>query len=84
MDGGYPLARAISPRAVASTRVNRNRHQGVLVKELDVRCRKSLGRYMPVMSIMRRERQLLQILKFDERFYTSKVSTTSGFLKRLL
>lgn len=54
-------ARAISPRAVAATRVNRNRHQGVSVKELDVRCRKSLGRYMPVMSIMRRERQLLQI-----------------------
>ena len=43
-------------------------YQGESVRELEKMCRKSLGRYMPLMSTMRREGQLLP-LKFDQRFY---------------
>ena len=43
-------------------------YQGESVRELEKMCRKSLGRYMPLMSTMRREGQLLP-LKFDHRFY---------------
>ena len=43
-------------------------YQGESVRELEKMCRKSLGRYMPLMSTMRREGQLLR-LKFDQRFY---------------
>ena len=43
-------------------------YQGESVRELEKMCRKSLGRYMLLMSTMRREGQLLP-LKFDQRFY---------------
>ena len=43
-------------------------YQGESVRELEQICRKSLRHYMPLMSIMRREGQLLP-LKFDQRFY---------------
>ena len=43
-------------------------YQGESVRELEKMCRKSLGRYMPLMSTMRREGQLLPV-KFDQRFY---------------
>ena len=43
-------------------------YQGESVRELEQICRKSLRRYMPLMSTMRREGQLLP-LKFDQRFY---------------
>ena len=43
-------------------------YQGESVRELEQMCRKSLRRYMPLMSTMRREGQLLP-LKFDQRFY---------------
>ena len=38
------------------------------VRDLEVVCRKRLWRYIPVMSNMRREGQLLP-MKFDARFY---------------
>ena len=43
-------------------------YQGETVRELEQMCRKSLRRYMPLMSTMRLEGQLLP-LKFDQRFY---------------
>ena len=43
-------------------------YQGESVREIEKMCRKSLGGYMPLMSTMRREGQLLP-LKFDQRFY---------------
>ena len=43
-------------------------NQGESVKELEQMCRKSHRRYMPLMSTMRREGQLLP-LKFEQRFY---------------
>ena len=43
-------------------------YQGESVRELEQMCRKSLRSYMPLMSTMRREGQLLP-LKFDQRFY---------------
>ena len=43
-------------------------YQGESVRELEQMCRKSLRRYMPLMSTMRHEGQLLP-LKFDQRFY---------------
>ena len=43
-------------------------YQGESVRELEQMCRKSLRRYMPLKSTMRREGQLLP-LKFDQRFY---------------
>ena len=43
-------------------------YQGESVRELEQMCRTRLGRYMPLMSTMRREGQLLP-LKFDQRFY---------------
>ena len=43
-------------------------YQGESVRELEKMCRKSLRRYIPLMSTMRREGQLLP-LKFDQRFY---------------
>ena len=43
-------------------------YQGESVRELEQICRKSLRRYMPLMSTMRGEWQLLP-LKFDQRFY---------------
>ena len=47
-------------------------YRGESVRELEQMCRKSLRRYMPLMSTMCREGQLLP-LKFDQRF-TSEVS----------
>ena len=38
------------------------------VRDLEVACRKRLRRYIPVMSNMRREGQLLP-MKFEARFY---------------
>lgn len=38
------------------------------VKELEARCRRRLGRYLPVLANLRREGKLLP-LKFDDRFY---------------
>ena len=43
-------------------------YQGESVRELEQMCSKSLRRYMPLMSTMCREGQLLP-LKFDQRFY---------------
>ena len=43
-------------------------YQGESVRELEQLCRKSLRHYMPLMSTMRREGQLLP-LKFEQRFY---------------
>ena len=43
-------------------------YQGESVRELEQMCRRSLRRYMPLESTMRREGQLLP-LKFDQRFY---------------
>ena len=43
-------------------------YQGESVRELEQMCRKSLRRYMPLMSTMRRKGQLLP-LKFDQHFF---------------
>ena len=55
----------VGSRAFEITLAN---YQGESGRELEKMCRKSLGRYMPLMSTMRREGQLLP-LKFDQRFY---------------
>ena len=43
-------------------------YQGESFRELEQMCRKSLRHYMPLMSTMHCEGQLLP-LKFDQRFY---------------
>ena len=55
----------VNTRAFESALAN---YQGESVRELEQTCRKSLRRYMPLMSTMRREGQLLP-LKFEQRFY---------------
>ena len=55
----------VDTRAFESALAN---YQGESVRELEQTCRKSLRRYMPLTSTMRREGQLLP-LKFEQRFY---------------
>ena len=47
-------------------------YQGESVRELEKMCRKSLGRYMPLMSTMRREGQVCCLLNLTSAF-TSEV-----------
>ena len=53
------------------------------VRDLEVVCRKRLRRYIPVMSNMRREGQLLP-MKFEARFYEWSIVYISPLTKQLL
>ena len=53
------------------------------VRDLEVVCRKRLRRYIPVMSNMRREGQLLP-MKFEARFYEWSIMYISPLTKQLL